>query len=690
MTEFVSRALRQSVTAAFLIGATLRAQAPPTPQPARPSTGEAWRIIPLPQSTVVYARDGAMLGEFGRQVRTSVQLRTLPRHVPTAFIAVEDKRFYQHNGVDVVGIAGALKDAVTGGARGASTITQLLVGNMHPDLIDRSERSGVAGVERKVREQKAALEMERQYSKEQILEAFLNTLDFGHGWFGIDAAARHYFGHPASQLTLAEAASLASMPKSPAIYDPIRHADRNRERRNLVLALMAEQGYVTRAQADAASRERVKTVPNGGMAATAPWVIDVVRVQAERANVPVRDGGYRIYTTIDAALQQAAVDALAEQTAAIEGRAGYRHATYAQAKAKGTSAGARQTSYLQGAVVAVEPSSGEVRALVGGRDYQDSPFNRAVDAQRQPGSSFKPIVYAAAIAAGLPPNAPVGDTAIAIPLANGQTYRPENSDNAFLGLIPLREALTRSRNPVAVQLWQLLGADTVTALAHRMGIRATIAPYPSSAIGASVVQPLDFVTAYATFANLGVAVEPRFVVRVEDRAGRTVWTPTVAPPQLALDPRAAFIVRDMMRDVVERGTATSVRKYLPARIPIAGKTGTTNDNVDVWFVGVTPDLVMGAWLGFDRPKTITPGAAGGTLAAPIVGQALGRWYGGREAAPWLPPAGLVAMEIDRQTGLPADAATPAERRYTEYFLDGTQPGAAAFDAWSIFRHPGMR
>ncbi|AHG91989.1 penicillin-binding protein, 1A family [Gemmatirosa kalamazoonensis] len=655
-------------------------------QPPQASTGEPWRIVPLTQSTVVYARDGAMLGEIGRQVRTSVSLRTIPRYVPNAFIAVEDKRFYQHNGVDVVGIAGALKDAVTGDVRGASTITQLLVGNMHPDAIDRRDRSPA----RKLREQKAALEMERHYNKEQILEAFLNTLDFGHGWFGIDAAARHYFGHPAAQLTLAEAASLASMPKSPVLYDPSRHPDRNRERRNTVLALMAEQGMITRAQADAAMAEPLRTAPNGGMAATAPWVLDVVRIQAERAGVPVREGGYRIVTTIDPKLQQAAVDALAEQTAAIEKRPGYRHATYAQAKAKNTSAGARETSYLQGAVVAIEPSTGEVRALVGGRDYEDSPFDRAIDAQRQPGSSFKPIVYAAAVAAGLPPNAPVGDTAIAVPLPNGQLYRPENSDDSYLGIIPLREALARSRNPVAVQLWTQLGPDSVIALARRMGIRSPIAPYPSSAIGASVVQPLDFVTAYATFANLGVAVEPRFVTKVEDRAGKVVWAPASPPPQLALDPRVAFIVRDMMRDVVDRGTATSVRKWLPARVPIAGKTGTTNDNADVWFVGVTPDLVMGAWLGFDKPKTITAGAVGGTLAAPVVAQALGRWYAGREPATWSPPAGLVTMELDRQTGLPADAATPPERRYTEYFIDGTQPGAQKFDAWSIFRHPGAR
>jgi penicillin-binding protein 1A len=675
---------RRALSWAALVALPITAAA----QTPSPSTGEAWQIVPLPQSTVVLARDGSMIGEFGRQVRTSVPLRSLPPYLAKAFIAVEDKRFYQHNGVDLVGIAGALKDAVRGDVRGASTITQLLVGNMHPDLIDRRDK----GPGRKLREQQAALEMERHYNKEQILEAFLNTIPFGHGWHGVDAAARHYFGKPASKVTLAEAASLASMPKSPVNYDPARNPERNRERRNTVLDLMAEQGYVTRAQADAAKSEPVRTVPNGGMAAPAPYFVDVVRQQAERAGVAVGQGGYRIVTTLDPALQAAAVDALVEQTAAIEKRAGYRHPTYAATRAAEKAGTAKPSPngspYLQGAVVALEPSTGEVRALVGGRDYDDSPFDRAVNASRQPGSSFKPIVYAAAIAAGLPPNTPVGDTAIAVQLPDGRVYRPENSDNQFLGLLTMREALAKSRNPVAVQLALLLGMDSVAALAQRFGIRTPIAPYPSSALGATALQPLDFVTAYATFANLGVSVEPRLVTRVESAAGAVVWTPPRPAPQLAVDPRVAFIVRDMMRDVVERGTATSVRRYLPARVPVAGKTGTTNDNADVWFVGMTPELVAGVWLGFDKPTTITPGAAGGTLAAPVFGQMMGKWYAGRQAGAWTPPAGLVAMELDRQTGLPADSTTPPERRYQEYFIEGTEPGAKAFDAWTIFRNGG--
>ena len=637
------------------------------------SAGEPWRLIQPPQSSLVFARDGSLIGEIGKEWRTSVAIKTLPKYVGQAFVAIEDKRFYQHNGVDVVGVAAALKDAVLGDARGASTITQQLVGNMHPDIIDRRDRS----LGRKVREQDAAREMERHYTKEQILEAYLNQINFGHGWYGIEAAARHYFGKPAARLTLAEAASLAALPASPVGFDPARFPEKNKERRNTVLALMAQQGYITADEARRARAQPVVTSPNSGMSATAPYFVDVVRQQAERAGVPVSNGGYRIYTTLDPALQRAATIALVEGTAAVELRPGYRHNTYTK-RPKGSS------DYLQGAVVALDPVSGEVRALVGGRNYQESPFNRAVSGVRQPGSAFKPVVYALAVADSITATTIVHDTALAIPLPTGELYEPGNSDGKFLGAMTLRDALTLSRNPVAVQLGLQLGIDSVAALGHMLGIRSEITPVPSSAIGASVLRPLELVAAYAPFANLGSAVEPSFVARVEDRNGKTVWQPEPAAPSLALDPRVAFIVRDMMRDVVERGTATAVRRHLPPTIPVAGKTGTTNDNADVWFVGMTPEIVAGVWLGFDRPKTITPGAAGGSLAAPIFGSMLQRWYTGRTAGSWEPPAGLVSGEMDRVTGMVADAFTPPERRYVEYFLEGTEPEGLRFDPWRIF------
>jgi len=638
-------------------------------------SNEAWRIIVPPQSSLVFARDGSLIGELGKEKRTIVSIRTLPRYVGQAFVAVEDQRFYQHDGVDVVGIAGALKDAVRGDPRGASTITQQLVGNMHPDLVDRRDKSPM----RKLREQSAAREMEKHYNKEQILEAYLNQISFGHGWYGIESASRHYFGKGAAQLTLAEAATLASMPKGPAIYDPVKAPDRVTERRNLVLTLMAQQKYITPAQAEATKRVPLKTVPNAGFSVDASFFLDVVRIQAERAGVPVSTGGYRAYTSLDPLLQRAANDALVAGIQDVESQQGYRHVKFAS-RPKGS------TDYLQGALVAVDPTTGDVRALIGGRDYRESSFDRVIDGMRQPGSAFKPIVYAAAIADSLTASTIIPDTAIAIQLDRGRVYRPDNSDNQFLGPITMREALAKSRNVVAVQLAERVGMDTIVQLARRFGIDAPVAPYPASAIGASALQPLDLVGAYTVFANLGAHVDPRFIYRIEDRAGNAVFTNPAAAPRAVIDPKVAFIVRDMMREVVERGTATSVRRYLPESIPVAGKTGTTNDNSDVWFVGMTPELVAGVWLGFDKPKTITAGAAGGTLAAPIFGKMMAEYYAARSSAQWTAPQGLIAAQLDRVSGQLADSTTPPERRYTEYFLEGTEPLPLRVNGWQLFKN----
>ena len=644
-----------------------------------------WTIVPMPQASLVLARDGSLIGEIGKEIRTSVSIKSLPKYLAQAFVAVEDHRFYQHDGVDVVGIAGALKDNIFGERRGASTITQQLVGNMHPTLIDRTDMS----LGRKLSEQAAAREMEKHYTKEQILEGYLNQISFGHGWYGVESAARHYFGKSASRLTLAEAAALAAMPKGPALYDPLKYPDRVRQRRNVVLALMADQGFITGEQAKNAQASRLTTSPNGGYSAYSPWFVDVVRVQATRAGIPVTQGGYRIYTSLDPVLQNAATSALAEETAALESQPDYAHPRYAPPKPGARST--RTTDYLQGMVVAMDPTSGDVKALVGGRDYSDSQFDRAVDGMRQPGSSFKPIVYALAISDSITPNTIFVDTALTIDLPNGTVYSPENSDGQYLGPLTLREALAKSRNVVAVQLGEKLGMDSISSLAHRMGLSSKIAPVPSSAIGASVVQPLDLVATYTTFANLGTPVEPRFIYRIEDRNRKVVLTREVTALAPALDPRVTYVVRDMMRDVVERGTASSIRRYLPASIPVAGKTGTTNDNSDVWFVGLTPDLVAGVWLGFDKPTPIAPGAAGGSLAAPVWGKMVARYYASRpeiltsrSSDPWAPPTGVISGDVDRATGELATDQTPADRRYTEYFVEGTEPAPLRADPWKVF------
>ena len=639
---------------------------------AQRTTGDPWRINALPQASLVFANDGSLVGEIGREMRTSVSIRALPKYVGQAFVAVEDQRFYQHNGVDLIGIAGAIKDDIMGDRRGASTITQQLVGNMHPDAIDRNDKS----IGRKLREQQAAREMEKHYNKEQILEGYLNDISFGHGYYGIESAAQHYFGKSASKLTLAEAATLAAMPKGPAIYDPVLHPDRARERRNTVLALMAQQHYITQGDASSAQASPVITAPNWGMPAPAGYFIDVVRVQATRAGIPVMSGGYRIYTSLDPLLQTAATDALRDEAAEIEAKPGYRHPTIASGN-----------DYLQGAVVALDPATGDVRALVGGRDYSRSSYDRAVDGMRQPGSSFKPIVYATAVADSLPPTTMLADTAIAILLPNGRYYRPDDSDHRYLGEITMREAFAKSRNIVAVELGQRLGMDSVIATARRMGITSAIAPVPSSAIGASTVQPLNLISAYTTFANLGTPVTPRFIYRVEDASGKVLMSQPVHALAPALDPRVTFVTRDMMRDVVDRGTATIVRKYIPPSVPVAGKTGTTNDNTDAWFIGLTPGLVAGVWMGFDRPTPMGSGAAGGSFAAPVWGRMVARYLTARgvRTNEWPPPIGVISAELDRATGQMATALTPPAQRYTEYFVEGTEPDALKLDPWTVFK-----
>ena len=676
MTTRYNQPLRVLALTLLLLGA----RAPES----RAQDTEPWTIVPVPQASLVFARDGSLIGEIGKEIRTSVPIKSLPVYLPRAFVAVEDHRFYQHDGVDVVGIAGALKDNIFGERRGASTITQQLVGNMHPDLIDRTDMS----LGRKLNEQSAAREMERHYTKAQILEAYLNQIPFGHGWYGVESAARHYFGKSASKLSLAEAAALAAMPKGPALYDPLRYPDRVKKRRNVVLSLMADQGYITRPQAASAQGAPLVTLPNTGYSAYSPWFVDVVRVQAQRAGIPVTRGGYRIYTSLDPVLQNAATSALLEETAAVESQPDYAHPKYSPGS---RTAPTRTTDYLQGMVVALDPASGDVRALVGGRDYGDSQFDRAVDGMRQPGSSFKPIVYAAAIADSITPNTIFSDTALSIQLPNGTVYRPEDSDGQYLGPLTLREALAKSRNVVAVQLGMRLGMDSIASLARRMGVSSKIAPYPSSAIGASVVQPLDLIAAYTTFANLGTPVEPRFIYRIEDRNRKVVLSREVQALANALDPRVTYVIRDMMRDVVERGTASSIRRYLPATVPVAGKTGTTNDNSDVWFIGLTPDLVAGVWLGFDKPTSIASGAAGGSMAAPIWGKMVARYYasqpqliGSHATEQWSPPLGVIMGDVDRATGELATDQTPPDRRYTEYFVEGTEPPALRADPWKLF------
>ncbi len=625
-------------------------------------------IVRPPLATVVFDRNGGLLAEIGPQARTWVRLVDLPVHVGQAFVAIEDRRFYQHDGVDALGVMGAIRDNILRGfgSRGASTITQQLIGAM--GLVNRADIS----LARKMREAELARALERRHNKAEILEAYLNYINFGHGWYGVESAARHYFGKHAAELTIAESATLAALPKSPVQYDPRAHPAAALARRNLVLQAMREQRHITEAQRRAAVATPVRLVADDGYSVRAPYGVEWVRQWlADRYGLTaVNTQGMTVFTTIDPALQAAATTTLLQGLARVESLPGYRWPRYR----RGALARGSRTPYLQGSLVALDPANGDVLALVGGRDFEDSEFNRAVQGLRQAGSAFKPIVYAAALAKGLPPTTLLLDEPLSLPRGDGTPWQPENSDGTWSGRVTMRTALTRSMNIPAIRLALATGLDSVVAMARLLGISTPVPAVAPIAIGAADVRPIELVGAYTAFANLGVHSPPRIVTLVQDADGTPIYESADEPRLPAIDPRVAFQVTSLLQEAVERGTGASARRAgLPAGLPVAGKTGTTNDNADVWFVGYTPNLVAGVWLGFDQRQTIARGAFGGTLAAPIWSAFAREAYRSRPLpAPWQPPAGLVAARVRRADGgyAPTDESDAA---VTEWFIEGTEP-----------------
>src|SRR5690606_6357814 len=435
------------------------------------------------QATRILSHDGRLIAELFQERRTPVSLANLPSHVPQAFIAVEDRNFYRHRGFSIRGIARAIvvRLPVVGGlfnrrAGGGSTITQQLARHMFPEQIG-FERSAT----RKLKELRVALELERVYTKDQILEAYINQVNYGHGWHGIESASQHYFGKPATELNPAEAAMLAAVINRPSRLSPFRNPAAAEQRRNLVLDLMAAQGYLTRAEAEAWKREPVPTEPSGrDEGQLAPYFVEWVRdILDDRYGYDLYSRGFRVITSLDIDMQRAAQAALEAGFKRVESQPGYRHPKYAAVtEAGGVGGDERETPYLQGLLIAMDPWTGEVRALIGGRDFEDSKFNRAVQARRQPGSVFKPFVYTAAIASGIPASHVIFDTPVMMPQVGGTTWAPENYDREFRGPMTLRDALKRSINIPAVKLGLEVGIETVAQYAQRMGIETPIPRYP--------------------------------------------------------------------------------------------------------------------------------------------------------------------------------------------------------------------
>ncbi|WP_312364289.1 penicillin-binding protein 1A [Ensifer sp.] len=728
-------------------------------------------------TTRLYAGDGAMIAQYARERRLFLPIGAVPARVRQAFLSAEDKNFYLHPGIDLTSLATALwaNLANYGSGRrmiGGSTITQQIAKN----FLLSADRT----FERKLREAILSIRIDQTYSKDRILELYLNDIYLGLGAYGIAQAALTYFDKPVDQLTVAEAAYLAALPKAPNNYDPYRHPERAVARRNWVIEQMRRNGVIDARVAAAATASPLATRSKRQEASAerADYFSEDVRRQlaSRYGEAALYTAGLSVRTTLDPRLQQAAMRALRKGLVAYDQAKGYRGPAARLASLQGwqealaarqplsdvpewrlavvLSAGTdtaelglrrsgagdavadtvqidrkdhgwalchikegrrrcafsldavlspgdvvyvetlrtgtvlRQPPQVQGALVSMDPNTGRVLAVAGGFSYAQSEFNRATQAYRQPGSSFKPFVYAAALDTGYAPTTLVMDAPIAIADGTGKTWRPKNYDGRFSGPSTLRTGLENSRNLMTVRLARHLGMDLVADYGKRFGIYDTLSPYLPMSLGAGETTLLRLVSAYAVIANGGKAINPSMIDRIQDRYGRTIyrqdgrqcancnalsWEEQDEPDLVdnrdyVLDPMTAYQITSMMRGVVERGTARNVATL---GVPIAGKTGTTNDEKDVWFVGFTPGIVTGVFLGYDTPKPMGYGETGGGLAAPIFIDFMKVALEGKPAADFHPPGGMTFQTVDRKTGRPTDDGAPGA--IVEAFKPGTGP-----------------
>ena len=646
------------------------------------------------QTSKLLAHDGRQIAEIGYERRTPISLHALPEYIPQAVTAIEDKRFYQHSGFDPFGIARAAFGVLTfRNLGGGSTITQQLARNLFDEI--GFQRRYV----RKMKEVRVALDLERAYTKDQILEAYLNEIYMGRG-YGFQNAASNYLGKNIAQINIAEAALLAAILNRPGVYDPFRYPDRAKARRDLVLTRMAAEGHLERDEAERWKEFPLpESEPTGSVTSLAPYFEEWVRqILDSRFGDEIYRSGLRVYTTLDVEMQQAAKVSMEEGWRAIEADSThFEHPYYSDFDTVQAFSGS--TPYLQGAFVALDPVTGHVKAMVGGRDFEQSKFDRARLANRQAGSSFKPFVYTAAIASRIPASHVVVDAPVVYPQVSGEDWRPANFGGEFKGPMTMREGLYTSTNMIAIKVgWEEVGIETVAQTARRMGIQTEIERFPSTTIGAAEVIPIQMAEAYSTFPNLGTKVRPFPILRVEDSEGVIIWEPQPERTQV-LDSMVSRIMVSMLEDVVIRGTgynAIRVRGGLPYQVSAGGKTGTTNDGTDVWFAGFTPNLLATVWFGMDAPIPIFslgPGkrqATGGGLAAPVWASFMRRVYMGGQSdedntnyephGPLLPIEsgwpllpGLNAVLVDRSTGKLASRWCAEEDRYLEYYLPGTEP-----------------
>ena len=601
----------------------------------------------------VYDDNNELIDEFFTEDRKIVKINELPKIIPHAFIAAEDSRFYQHQGFDMQSISRAVFKNFEAGhiVQGASTITQQVAKMMY--------LSPEKKYMRKIKEAILAYKIDKYLTKDEILNLYLNQIYLGHGTYGIESASLGYFGKSARALTLPEAAMLAGLPKAPSTYSPFLHYDKAKERQIYVLTRMMEDGYISEAEMKRAMATPLKLRPIKPKDKVAAYFVEHVRryVQEKYGADVLYKEGLSIYTTLNLSAQREARDAMEKGLAELEDREKYEH------------------GLVQGALYSMDVKTGAIRAMVGGRDFNKSEFNRATQSRRQPGSAFKPLIYTAAFDKGMNPSTRFVDSPIVFEDLSKEDglWKPKNFDGKFLGPITMRTALVQSRNVVTIKILQDIGTDYAASYAMNMGITSPLAKNLSMALGSSGVTLQELVRAYGVLANGGKKVTPYFIKKIVDRTGN-VFEETKVQSEQVIDPRIAFMTTYVMQDVVESGTGRRVKSI---GRPIAGKTGTTNDVRDAWFLGFTPSVVTGVWVGFDQEMSLGKQEVGGRAAAPIWLYFMEKFLQNTPVETFPVPQGIVFVKVNPKTGVPVKTAESGT--IYECFLDSAQPGEKTDD-----------
>lgn len=599
--------------------------------------------------TRIYSADEVLLAELFIEKRDPVPLKIIPDNLKQALIVTEDRTFYRHSGIDLKGILRAvIRDIKVGRfVEGASTITQQLAKTLF--LEPRKT------LLRKAREAFLAFQIERRYTKDEILELYLNQVYFGSGAYGVESAARIFFGKPVENLDLAECALLAGLPKSPSRYSPIVDKDLALKRRNIVLKQMKQTGIISETVYNKAKVEPLNLPKQNKKRVKAPYFIEYVKIYLENTIGSSRlyKNGLTVVTTLDFNMQKAAEFAVEKGLSAVEDRM----------KQRGI-----KNHHPQCALVSLDVRSGGILSMIGGRDFSKTPFNRATDARRQPGSAFKTIVYAYAIEQGFPQNKTILDAPVAFNVGNQETdWQPQNFSGGYQGEMTLRTALALSKNIPAVRLIEILGPSSVARFGHTLGIDALLSPNLSLALGTSEVSLIDLTAAYSVFPNKGKLIKPYGVLEVIDRTGRQVWH--IKPQKKAVISRSsAAIVTDMLRSVIQEGTGKKARII---HHPVAGKTGTTNEFKDALFVGFSPSITTGVWVGQDAFTTIGKGETGAKAALPIWIEFMVRALSDKPFQYFDIPDDVIKVDINPLTGRLATENSPYA--VEALFKKGTEP-----------------